>query len=189
MGLDEEKQALRRAMRICLAELSPEEREMRSAEACARIIAHPAFQSAGMLFAYCAMPQECDPAPAVSAARAAGKRVAFPLCLPENRLAFYEPLAPDAFAPGKHGILEPVPARCRRAAPEEAGFAIIPGVAFGRDCSRLGHGAGYYDRFLPQLSCVKAGLAFDFQVFGTVPHGEWDVKLDFIAENNGIYCE
>ena len=186
MNLQEEKQVLRRMMRARLAEQDPEERAMRSSEACSHLIAHPAFARAGLLLAYCATPQECDPKQAVEAARAAGKRVAFPLCLPGNQLALYEPLTSDALVPGKYGIFEPVPARSRHIAPEEVEFAIIPGMAFGRDCTRLGHGAGYYDRLLPRLSCLKAGLAFDFQVFGTVPQGEWDSKMDLIAENNGI---
>ena len=186
MRLMEEKQAVRRAVRTRLHAQPPAERALRSADACAQIIAHPAFQRAAVLLAYCAMPQECDPAPAVLAARAAGKRIAFPLCLPGNRLALYEPLAPDALAPGKYGILEPVPDRCRAVFPAEIEFAVIPGVAFGRDCSRLGQGAGYYDRLLPELSCPTAGLAFDFQVLERVPREEWDVKMDLIAENNGI---
>ena len=82
--------------------------------------------------------------------------------------------------------LEPVPDRCRAVLPAEIACAVRPGVAVGRDCSRLGQGAGYYDRLLPELSCPKAGLAFDFQVLERVPCEEWDVKMDLIAENNGI---
>lgn len=186
MTLSEEKQALRRDMRARLRALSPAECISRSAGACAQLQALPAFQNAAVLLAYCAMPGECDPAAAVDAARAAGKRVAFPLCLAENRLALYEPVLPDALLPGKYGILEPVPARCRRVAPGEVDFAIIPGLAFGRDCSRLGRGAGYYDRLLPEIPGVKAGLAFDFQIVTAVPCGKWDAKMDLIAENNGI---
>ena len=132
MSLIEEKQALRCAIRARLAAQDQEERAMRSSAACTHLIAHPAFAGAGLLLAYCATPQECDPKQAVEAARAAGKRVAFPLCLPGNQLALYEPLTSDALVPGKYGIFEPVPARSRHIAPEEVEFAIIPALAMAQ---------------------------------------------------------
>ena len=186
MMVFEQKQALRREMRAALAALSPAARAERSAQACAALIALPAFCSAQMVLAYKAMPTECDPAAAARAALGAGKRVAYPLCLPGNRLALYEPLSDNSFAVGKYGILEPVPERCRAVRPGEIDFAIIPGVAFGRDRTRLGHGAGYYDRLLEELPGVKAGLAFDIQLFDAVPVGGLDVKMDIIATNLGI---
>ncbi len=186
MTLAEQKQALRKAMRARLAALRQEERQALSAAACAELTAAPAFLRAEVILAYQAMPQECDPAAAVAAALRAGKRVAYPLCLPGNRLALYEPLSPDSLQPGKYGITEPVPALCRRISPDEVGFAVIPGIAFGRDCSRLGRGAGYYDRLLPELRCMKAGFCFGFQVEDAVPAGELDVKMDTIVSNLGI---
>ena len=60
MRLMEEKQAVRRAVRARLHAQPPAERALRSADACAQLIAHPAFQRAAVLLAYCAMPQECD---------------------------------------------------------------------------------------------------------------------------------
>jgi 5-formyltetrahydrofolate cyclo-ligase len=36
-------------------------------------------------------------------------------------------------------------------------IALIPGVAFGRDGSRLGRGRGFYDRFLEHYKGLKLG--------------------------------
>lgn len=59
-------------------------------------------------------------------------------------------------------------------------FAIVPGVAFDRQCFRMGRGKGYYDRVLPLLSCAKAGICFAFQIVENVPVDEWDVPMDYV---------
>ena len=54
------------------------------------------------------------------------------------------------------------------------------------DGSRLGYGGGYYDRFLGRLegtqgkSCLKIGIAYDFQIFETLPKESHDCLLDWI---------
>ena len=48
---------------------------------------------------------------------------------------------------------------------------IVPGIAFGKDLSRLGRGGGYYDRFLAHYpSSVKIGVCYDFQLHDELPH-------------------
>lgn len=60
-------------------------------------------------------------------------------------------------------------------------IAIIPGVAFDIAGHRLGHGKGYYDKLLPQLTkALKAGLCFPFQVVDKVPTEPFDIPMDII---------
>lgn len=59
--------------------------------------------------------------------------------------------------------------------------AVIPGIAFDRYGNRLGHGKGYYDKLLAQLSNVyKIGLCFNFQFVEELPVAENDIKMDII---------
>lgn len=46
----------------------------------------------------------------------------------------------------------------------------------------MGYGAGYYDRFLNLISdsCLKVGVAFDFQIMDEIPWDEHDIPMDII---------
>ncbi len=66
---------------------------------------------------------------------------------------------------------------------------IVPLVAFGSDCRRLGRGKGFYDRFLKSLNpeSLKIGLAFESQKSETVPEDANDMRLDMIVSEKQIY--
>ena len=80
---------------------------------------------------------------------------------------------------GPYGILEPIGKLFSDYASID--FAVIPGVAFDLIGHRLGHGKGYYDKLLPQLTtAVKAGLCFPFQIVEEVPTEPFDILMDAI---------
>ncbi len=56
--------------------------------------------------------------------------------------------------PGAYGILEPKEDPERLIQPEAIDFAFIPCIAMKQ--KRLGHGGGYYDRYLEKTHCVKS---------------------------------
>lgn len=58
---------------------------------------------------------------------------------------------------------------------------VVPGVAFDRHCNRMGRGRGFYDRLLKTCDAVKIGVAFDFQLFCTIPTEPFDVKMDCVV--------
>ncbi len=67
-------------------------------------------------------------------------------------------------------------------------LAVVPGVAFDRRGGRLGHGRGYYDRLLAQMSphCCFVGVAFSCQVLEqvvTLPH---DMRMHKIVTQQGV---
>ena len=58
---------------------------------------------------------------------------------------------------------------------------VVPGVAFDRHCNRMGRGRGFYDRLLKTRDTIKIGVAFDFQLFDSVPTEPFDVKMDCVV--------
>ncbi|ALC41999.1 CG34424 [Drosophila busckii] len=64
---------------------------------------------------------------------------------------------------------------------------IVPGVAFTRTGSRLGHGMGYYDKYLlqhaekyPHKKTTIMALALNEQMVEDLPMDEQDVRLHYV---------
>lgn len=182
----EDKAGFRKLARENVRALSEAQRKTFSASACAAVALMKEFAAADTVLVYKPIREECSPGAITALARAAGKRTAFPLCLPDNRLALYIASTDADFVTGAYGIQEPDPRRCVAVEAAEIDFAVIPGMAFDRSCKRLGRGAGYYDRLLENFHGVKVGFAYDCQIFDSVPACDHDVKMDFVATNNGI---
>ena len=101
-------------------------------------------------------------------------------------LELYSIRAFEELTLGTYGILEP---HIRRAhVPiQSIDLFIVPGIAFGKNGSRIGHGKGYYDRLLQSISVPIIALAYNQQVFDTIPHGAKDKKVDIIITESHIY--
>jgi 5-formyltetrahydrofolate cyclo-ligase len=63
---------------------------------------------------------------------------------------------------------------------------LVPGLAFGKDGSRLGKGKGYYDRYLAKHPCIKIGLCFELQLFETLPSEKHDQKMDYVVTESQL---
>ena len=180
------KESYREWVKAAIASMSESMRSIYSAAACANIAGMEEFKKARTLLAYRPIRGECSPDPLVAYAREEGKRVAFPLCINDNRLALYLAGGNSDFVRGRYGILEPDPEKCERIDIADIDLAVIPGVAFDASCNRMGRGAGYYDRLLAGYSGTKVGLAYQKQIFASIPSGKNDVPMDYVATNNGI---
>lgn len=90
--------------------------------------------------------------------------------------------------PGFKGIPEPDSDILNRLDPKKIDLVIIPGVGFDFNKHRIGYGAGYYDRFLPKLrpDCIKAGVAYSFQLVDKIPTGRYDMPMDIIITEDMI---
>jgi len=120
------------------------------------------------------------------------KKVYVPVCIAEtHELCISEITSPEELRPGHYGIREPHTDFIRLSDSSLIDLVLIPGVAFDRAGSRIGFGAGYYDRFLKRLEpkAVKTALAYSFQVADHVPADEYDIPVDYIVTEKGtIKC-
>jgi len=110
----------------------------------------------------------------------ADKRVALPVCLPERQLqaSIIEDL--NQLQPAAFGLVEPRP-EAAILDPQQIDLVVVPGVVFDERGYRLGHGAGYYDRFLLKTThSFKLGLAYDFQVIPELPLESHDIRMNGI---------
>ena len=176
--------------RLCLAArraLSAEERAAYSKAICRRLLALPEVRSAKTVLSYLAAPDEADLSALHRELTASGARLCFPAVTGPGTM---EALCPEdgAFLPGAFGILSPDPARSAAVVPEELDLVLVPCVGFDGALHRLGHGGGYYDRYL--LRCPRAKrvcAAFACQELPALVCGEHDLPMDAIVTEDAVF--
>lgn len=160
----------------------------KSSAICARLLALPQLQMAGLILSYMPTYDEADVGELNRRLVEAGKHVCYPVTAGGGLMSAYEPESPDAFAEKRYGILEPVIERSRRIEPADIDAIILPCVAFDHQLRRLGHGAGYYDRYLPLCKkAVKIAAAFSLQELEEVICDSCDVPVDLVVTEEKIY--
>ena len=101
-----------------------------------------------------------------------------------NTLEFHEIASMDDLAPGMFGVREPV---TQTVCPlRECDLVLVPLSAFDDGCRRTGWGMGYYDSVLAEARRT-AGLAFEVQRVGRIESDPWDIPLDAVYTEKGMY--
>ena len=150
----------------------------------------PVFSSARTLLLYASMRDEVPTHGLIASLLTAGRRVALPITHEKDKSLTLACLSSiDDLQPAKYGVPEPAAGR-RQACPSSSiDVALIPGLAFDMQGHRLGHGLGYYDRFLPSFSCPLIGLAYDAQITPRLPREAHDHPVDFVvSEKRVVVC-
>jgi 5-formyltetrahydrofolate cyclo-ligase len=117
------------------------------------------------------------------------KRVALPVVHGDGRMSFRRCRATTPLLPNRYGIPEPGPG-APAISPLTLDVLLLPLVAFDTYGTRLGMGAGYYDRclgrFPPALRPLLVGVAHEVQRSGDrLPRDRWDVPLDGVVTETG----
>lgn len=184
------KRRLRSRIRAEFAELSIDELTDASARITARLIATELWRRAGTILAFNSMPAEIQTSRLVSEAIAAGKRVALPRIV-GRMLVFSEwSGGTHELTAGPLGIREP-PAHAQTVELDASTLMVAPGLAFGRDGSRLGRAGGYYDRYLAadRRGAAVAGICLHRFLFDTLPTEDHDQFVQVvITENETVVC-
>ena len=66
-------------------------------------------------------------------------------------------------------------------------LVLVPGIAFSITGERLGFGKGCYDRFLKDISAVKVGFCYDFQLSEQIKSYDHDVRMDYVITDKCLY--
>jgi 5-formyltetrahydrofolate cyclo-ligase len=176
----EAKSGLRQKIRAALERISPAVRAVESIELCDRLEAQ--LRSAHTILFFAPLADELDVWPLLEKFLAARKTCALPFfdsATQTYSARLVQNLAAD-ISIGKFGIREPA-ANCPEIPPEKFDLILVPGVAFDWNGNRLGRGQGFYDRLLKQVSGLKCGVGYDFQLIGKIPTEPHDTKVNFIV--------
>ena len=172
--------------------LTRQERIQKSGEICRHLEAlfsGPEFENIGTVFSYRAMPEEANVDSFNRQLEQSGRKVAYPVSLPNGIMKAAVPRGEEAWRSGAYGIAEPDLHRSEILLPEQVDAVIVPCVAFDGKGGRLGHGAGYYDRYLPKLreDAVMVLAAFEEQRLPEIVMEETDVRIPVCISD--LACE
>ncbi|CAK9799445.1 5-formyltetrahydrofolate cyclo-ligase [Anthophora quadrimaculata] len=189
-GIKAAKLALRKKMKTIIAQLNAEEKQRQSKRIFEKLCSLPQFQESKRVSIYLSTKDEVDTIQILKYMFKMEKNIFVPRYKGEkmemvklNSMHDYEKLPLT-----KWNIKQPCFNEFRENALETGGLDLIllPGVAFTADGKRLGHGMGYYDKFLE--ICLKKqqkrphliAVAFNEQLWENIPTSENDILLDLV---------
>lgn len=108
-----------------------------------------------------------------------GKTICYPK-IEDGVMNFYDVDSLDAscFTEGKYGILEPSDTSvCVNGLID---VALVPGLAYNEEGTRLGRGGGYYDKFMAEGKIYTVAVCYDFQIDSDIPVEEHDITVDLL---------
>jgi 5-formyltetrahydrofolate cyclo-ligase len=173
------KTTLRQKMRAALEKISPAVRAVESIELCERLKAQ--MPSAHTILFFAPLPDELDVWPVLELSLALGTNCALPFFDAEKKTYGARRLTNLAteIVAGKFGVREPI-ASCPEVSLDKFDLILVPGMAFDLSGNRVGRGQGFYDRLLKNISGIKCGVGYDFQLLEKIPAEPHDAKVDFI---------
>ncbi|XP_003700587.2 methenyltetrahydrofolate synthetase [Megachile rotundata] len=189
-GIRSAKLTLRKQMKYIIAQLSADEKQRQSRKVFEKLCSLKQFQESKRVSVYLSTEDEINTIPILKHMFKLNKEVFVPRykgkqmeMVKLSSMEDYEKLPLTKWC-----IKQPSINEIRENALETGGLDLIllPGVAFTVTGKRLGHGMGYYDRFLEK--CIKnqekrphmIAVAFNEQLREDIPISESDVLLDLV---------
>lgn len=185
--LNAQKQAARRAARQQLAQISPQEFSAIGAAMWQTLQAQPAWQSAESVFCFVGALHEPDTMPILQGALSAGKQLLVPRIAGPGQMQLVPLQSLERLQPGAFGILEPPQALPAIPAGSRVQLAVLPCLAATRSGARLGHGGGYYDRFLANYSGQRLILCPEALLAQSLPTGPLDEPAQAVLTEKALY--
>lgn len=184
MTVLEEKKALRRICAATRSGIPAPEKGAADAALCRTVLSLSVFAQADLLLLFTPVRDEPDLLPLFKKARQKGIPVAFPRC-EGTQMTFHIVESPTAMSPDRFGIpapsqADPIPVITPHT------LCILPGLAAGKDGTRLGYGGGFYDRFLDTFAGITVFPVYEKLLFPTLPTEPTDHRVAYIVTEKGV---
>ena len=189
-------QVIRRGIREQRRALPDRVHQHYSDEICRHIANSSQFRRAKRIGLYLPNDGEIDLQPLISTAWSANKSCYLPVLMPfnENRL-WFAPLEPgERMVVNRFGISEPDRNWYQMVKLWSIDLLLMPLVAFDGSGNRMGMGGGFYDRSFSYLNQRKRwrkphllGTGFELQRVDKLPHQPWDIPLDGVVTERGMW--
>ncbi|MGN1118105.1 MAG: 5-formyltetrahydrofolate cyclo-ligase [Acutalibacteraceae bacterium] len=174
------KSDLRNEMKSRISSLSGEYIRTAGREIENRVINSKLYKNSKTLFVYVSAKAEPPTLGIIAHALKSGKTVCVPKCCGKGIMKAVRIESLSDLSEGAFGIFEPKDCENTCGA-ESIDLALVPCMCASRDGRRLGHGGGYYDRFLEKNDTVKMCLCFEKLLCEDIPTNEHDVIMDYVV--------
>lgn len=174
-----EKDAIRKMINEKILALTVEQKRAESQYVQMAVLKTNQYKSATKVFVYINDSREIETDRIIENALLEGKQVFVPYVTSPTDMLAVKVDSNTKYAINKYGIKEPIIGDTT-VVDNQFDLVICPLVGCTTKGDRLGHGKGYYDRFLSKNNCYKIGLAFAVQVVDDLPTQSTDVLLDRI---------
>lgn len=181
-----DKKTQRRALLKARQSMPERIRQEKSASICQHLESWDKFKSSKLTLAYCSFNNEPDLSVLLSKRRVWG----LPRC-EEKTLVWHRwfPRSRWPLRSGAYGITEPDP-NSPLVEPYNVDLILVPCVACDVDGYRLGYGGGFYDRMLSDRlwkDKTTIGIVFEYARLPQLPRDAWDVPLNGICTESGLF--
>lgn len=182
------KMALRQTLRSLRNRLSLNYQQNASLKVCEKIKTLDQYRRARRIALYQAAQGEIDLSALWRSAPMQGKFCYFPKLNADKTLSFLPATPTTPFEPNRFGIMEPAVDSSQAIDPGALDVMFMPLVAFDAFGTRLGMGAGYYDRTLANRPFpLLLGVAYEFQRQAFIVPQAWDIRLHATVTPQHVY--
>ena len=180
------KEEMRQHIREIEKGMTMEEREQSDQALRLNLFHLPEFKHATRVLLFSSFGTEPNTSEILRWAMAEGKTVALPRMSGEGTMEArkYDPHIP--LIPGKYGILEPG-MNHEILSKDNLDLILVPAVCYDRKCGRLGHGAGYYDRYLADFHGMTIGLCREVLLQDEVPLAPHDIRVNIVITEHETF--
>lgn len=146
------------------------------------------YRNSETVMFYAAMTDEVQTEELITDALTRGKKVFVPMLGEKyGEMTAVEIGKLNDLVTGKFGLKMPKPGYEKSVESCTLDLVVVPAVAFDRRGNRMGMGAGYYDRFIPQTDCrVLLGIAWECQIVDRILCEEHDIPVDYLLTEQGF---
>lgn len=183
------KKRLRSEMSRRLAGMESSERESATLQVRQRIFRIPEVAQARGVLSCLSFGDEIDTWGVVDQLQARGQAVFVPRSEPRDGQLHVHPY-PCELETLTFGLQQPprtAPVLSSAEIDSQIDVVLVLALAFDRRGYRLGHGRGYFDRFLADRRLLTVGLGFETQIIDTLPREPHDVPMSMVVTDSSVY--
>ena len=115
-----------------------------------------------------------------------GKAVLLPRCLPKRGMEARRIEPGSRLVCSAYGIPEP-DEECPVVERDRIDLILVPNLCCDKQGYRLGHGGGYYDRYLADCSAVTVSLCPEMWLQERLPREEYDLPVRLVLTETKIW--